>query len=72
MNNSPWECPRCGRINAPFNPFCVCKKQDKNLLEKINSAKQQIPMPMYPEHGWLTFCPICNGNHGQDRGCMTL
>lgn len=23
--NSPWECPRCKRINAPYLPYCECK-----------------------------------------------
>lgn len=21
-----WECPRCGQINAPWMPYCTCKK----------------------------------------------
>ena len=21
-----WECPRCGRVNAPFMPWCDCKR----------------------------------------------
>lgn len=21
-----WECPRCGQINAPWMPYCICKK----------------------------------------------
>jgi hypothetical protein len=24
MTNQPWECPRCKRMNAPFNPTCFC------------------------------------------------
>jgi hypothetical protein len=26
MTNLGWECPRCGKINAPWNPFCDCNK----------------------------------------------
>lgn len=41
MINQPWECPRCKRINAPFNPTCFCNPEndlslsEKDLLEKI-------------------------------------
>ena len=24
----PWMCPRCKRINAPFNPTCFCREDD--------------------------------------------
>lgn len=27
---TPWECPRCGRINSPFNPSCFCTKGDSH------------------------------------------
>ena len=30
--NEPWECPRCFRINAPFNPTCFCKPEDEGYL----------------------------------------
>lgn len=23
--NEGWVCPRCGRVNAPFTPYCDCK-----------------------------------------------
>lgn len=36
--NEAWECPRCHRINAPFNPSCFCKPEDK----KYDSPKQKI------------------------------
>lgn len=26
--NEPWICPRCKRVNAPFNPSCFCKPED--------------------------------------------
>lgn len=22
---NPWECPRCGRVNAPWKDFCDCR-----------------------------------------------
>ena len=24
-NNAGWICPRCGRVNAPWLPYCSCK-----------------------------------------------
>lgn len=27
--NEPWLCPRCGRMNAPFNPACFCAPDDE-------------------------------------------
>ena len=23
--SEPWICPRCGRVNAPWNPWCNCE-----------------------------------------------
>ncbi len=37
MSNAPWECPRCRRINAPFNPTCFCPP---NVLS--NSGEVEI------------------------------
>lgn len=64
MNNQPWECPRCGRINAPFTPSCFCKKDEQSYLEKVlknSDAQYQSPLPypysfipMRKDHGWLT------------------
>ena len=31
----PWECPRCGRINSPWNPACFCKK-DEGMEKLLN------------------------------------
>lgn len=25
MTNEGWICPRCGRVNAPWNPWCNCE-----------------------------------------------
>lgn len=27
--NKAWECPRCKRMNAPFNPVCFCQPETK-------------------------------------------
>jgi len=68
--NNPWECPRCKRINAPFNPSCFCdpsnrkshpldavgKALDTELLKKLQAQR----------------CLVCNGYHGNGLSCMTL
>lgn len=37
--NEPWLCPRCGRMNAPFNPTCFCKPDEKIELSVKSSDK---------------------------------
>lgn len=28
-----WFCPRCGRVNAPFTPYCGCElNKNSNIL----------------------------------------
>ena len=64
MTNSAWECPRCKRINAPFNPSCFCKDNDSKVVTpKIN----QETSPFI-----VNRCLICNGYHGNGIACMTL
>ena len=57
MNNTPWECPRCGTINAPFTPSCFCKKDNRSAIEKAlgnSSAQYQPPpIPIRKDDGWL-------------------
>lgn len=40
--SEPWLCPRCGRINAPFNPACFCKPEEgiasPTSSEHVNDA----------------------------------
>ena len=31
--NEGWICPRCGRVNAPFTPYCDCTETVSNLGE---------------------------------------
>ena len=32
--NEGWICPRCGRVNAPFRPYCDCKFNTRSNLTK--------------------------------------
>jgi len=52
-----WECPRCGRMNAPFNPTCFC---DPNDGDYQNSAKTPPP-PQSSEHVMDSFNYLMGG-----------
>ncbi len=32
-NDKGWECPRCGKINAPWMPHCTCQGDAKQPWE---------------------------------------
>ena len=50
MLASAWECPRCGRMNAPFNPSCFCKsdklpepdKQSDSFSQSMSETLEKI------------------------------
>jgi hypothetical protein len=47
MSNQPWECPRCHRINAPFNHSCFCQPEKPiNGLEKYIAACNKYPIQL--------------------------
>lgn len=67
MENKAWECPRCGKMNAPFNPSCFCKKEQESILDKIlkePKAQQQYP----PIRDIDKRCSTCGGYHGLFNG----
>lgn len=36
MSFEAWECPRCGRMNAPMNPSCFCRrKTDYTMIDGV-------------------------------------
>ena len=36
-----WECPRCGRINAPWLPYCDCDPADYEQTEETESDEEE-------------------------------
>jgi len=56
--SQPWECPRCGRMNAPFNPACFCAPEkeivsagsSQHIMDAANylGAKGQAPFNPMP------------------------
>lgn len=85
--SKPWECPRCGRMNAPFNAMCFCKPSSQEQLdfeEMRKGAKGEapfIPMPLPAQlpyglkrSGKCTVekCLICSGYHGNGVQCAYM
>lgn len=45
-----WECPRCGRINAPWKSYCDCKKES-------NTNWHGLPGDVYYPEGSFELKP---------------
>lgn len=56
-----WECPRCGRMNAPHNPVCFCSREGMPYTESIP----------YTAH-INRRCFNCNLIHPESMGCISL
>lgn len=54
-----WECPRCGRMNAPFSHSCCCKK------EVSSKYSESDIIPVIPKK-----CIICNEIHIDGTSCQ--
>jgi len=82
MSNQAWECPRCKRINAPFNAMCICKpsEQEQSFYEDMkNGAKGQAPFIPMPLPAGLPYgytrndaCMVCGKYHGKNIQCVSL
>ena len=72
MNNQPWECPRCHKINAPWNPSCFCKATDNpwpNYSLVGNPKWTSEPIPCTAD---VKQCFICKGYHANGVSCQFL
>lgn len=59
MTNQPWECPRCKRMNAPFNPTCFCSPPAQG---NINELEKMLRDPLAQQQfnpGWVAHCQDC-------------
>ena len=82
MLASAWECPRCGRMNAPFNPSCFCKKDEKqDIWDKAIDYMKTLKKPIFNfdeinEYVKNSKCDNCGGHHGIFQGravqCVNL
>lgn len=72
MTNQAWECPRCKRMNAPFNPACFCSS-DTKLTENEQRTLDALKKPKYDFGQTMDYitngrCSNCNGYHGMWNG----
>lgn len=58
MSNQPWECPRCGRMNAPFNPTCFCSRTYEGFIAK-GAVTPLIRHQFTQGTGWVATCEDC-------------
>lgn len=75
--NQPWECPRCKRINAPFNPCCFCQPPSGSARAVIDKLKNpSISFESLDKYTQNSRCLSCGGHHGIFAGqaiqCMKL
>ena len=81
--NEPWECPRCFRMNAPFNPTCFCKPEDEGYLiqhpkdekpsEHVMDAANYLTGSKQTKVNWPKGqCLICGMTHNHGQHCATL
>lgn len=49
-----WICPRCGRVNAPFTPYCDCK---------LNISSNMC------NHNWIPNGVSTSGTHYRCTKC---
>lgn len=74
--SEPWQCPRCGKINAPFNPSCFCRPKEEKQEEPKIPYTQYIPDGFLDGFKKLPRCSNCNGIHGVWNGsavqCINL
>ena len=57
-----WECPRCGRINAPWVRQCDCSRNNKWDKWDITWAKDDCTKPW-----WSDYKVTCNGTSVQTQ-----
>jgi hypothetical protein len=76
--SEPWECPRCGRMNAPFNPSCFCNKavSSEHINDAVNYLKAfRKPLFSFEEIAKCikrNQCLVCAGYHGEGVQCVYM
>lgn len=67
-----WECPKCGRVNAPWASECPCYKETLKYKNKDTFYTTAKPTYIYNDYTVTsehcqTNCDNCNGKCGGDR-----
>jgi len=50
-----WECPKCGKINSPFNEYCECKNI-KQFYPNWMTTPPCLSCPNNPKNGGGGLC----------------
>ena len=63
-NKKGWECPRCGRVNAPDVKECPCSEEHKKTIEPITPVTPVVPSPYeyVTDYGGYNCCRNCSNN----------
>lgn len=64
---SPWECPRCHKINAGWVPQCFCSLQTCGANFQINFEDTRTQTAHLDNR-----CYACGNYHGHGLPCATL
>lgn len=59
MLASAWECSRCGRMNAPFNPTCFCSPTTKEEISELEKILRDPKSQQQFNTGWVAHCNNC-------------
>jgi hypothetical protein len=59
MTNQAWECPRCKRINAPFNHSCFCIPADQSDISGLKKVLRDIKAQQQFNPKWVAHCHNC-------------
>jgi len=52
-----WECPRCGRVNAPWMPYCNCQitqtETQEQVTKEVVALKKRLALKYDPDPNQL-------------------
>lgn len=56
-----WVCPKCGRVNAPWAPFCPCYDGDKKVVYSTDTTGSMtaVRWTNCTDCGYETGSPNC-------------
>lgn len=56
-----WICPRCGQVNAPWNPYCSCNKNNNTNNSNFGNGSHK--------HQWIETSKCTCGNYYKCKLC---
>lgn len=70
ISEKAWECPRCGRMNAPWRPYCCFAPKEEFSKPEIQKQTEYIEESR--QSRTLDKCLCCGGFHGVGLQCISL